>query len=65
MKTPKPQSGAPAEGVSLTPEQRRMGERNLARLLVVTHRQGVDAAMEKWQRMKKDLPTKGQNSPDA
>jgi hypothetical protein len=42
-----------------------MGERNLARLLVVTHRQGVDAAMEKWQRMKKDLPTKGQNSPDA
>ena len=56
---------ADTQGAPLIPEQRRLGERNPARLVVIAHRQGVDAAMEEWQRMKKELPTKGPNSPAA
>ena len=39
------------KGAALTPEQRREGERNLARLLVIAKRQSVAAALEEWDRM--------------
>ena len=58
-------SSHPLRGGCLTPEQRRLGERNLARLLVITHRQGVDRAMEEWQRMKNEMRAKDRSSPDA
>jgi hypothetical protein len=50
MKVSKPQSEA-QDNAPLTVEQRAEGERNLVRLLGIAKRQGVEAALEEWDRM--------------
>ena len=65
MNATRPQSEEP-ENAELTPEQRREGERNLARLLVIAKRQGVPAAMEEFDRVLAEKKrAKAQNSPAA
>jgi hypothetical protein len=61
MKASKPQSEK-QKGEPLTPEQRREGERNLARLFVIVKRQGVEAALEEWDRLLAQKE-KARNSP--
>ena len=56
---------AEQKGAPLTPEQRREGERNLARLLVIAKKQGVPVAMKEWDRMLAEKKAKAQNSPAA
>ena len=51
------------KGVPLTPEQRRLGERNLIRLLIFKEKHGLDAAMEEWHRMLAEMRAKAPSSP--
>jgi hypothetical protein len=56
---------APPEKDTFTAEQRRTGERNLARLLVIAKRQGVPIAMEEYRKLLAEKQTKDRNSPPA
>jgi hypothetical protein len=60
MNATRPQSAEP-ENAELTPEQRREGERNLARLLVIAKKQGVPVAIQELQRLREEK-RKAQNS---
>jgi len=51
MRTEEAQSAEP-KATDLTPEQRREGERNLARLVVIAKKQGVPAAIEELHRIR-------------
>jgi hypothetical protein len=49
-----------------TPEKRFERDKSLARLLIIAHAQGVDAAMEEWRRLLAEKrAAEAQSSPRA
>jgi hypothetical protein len=54
MSSSKTQSATQEKVAPLTPEQRYEGEKNLVHLLIIAHDEGVETALQEWDRMREE-----------